>query len=152
MLFKMSKLINGMYGVHILSDLIYDFISVVLGVYRVIGITMDSMRLDPTMSFFEHILNNMWWFLDALVKVIAISVSCHKASAQVAECHQEIQQLLITDALRQDTRRQLKLLMQQVSSTSALFTACDVFTVDLSLLFTFVSSAATYVIVMVQLK
>ena len=94
----------------------------------------------------------MWWFLDALVKVTVISVSCHKAFAQVAECHQEIQQLLITDALRQDTRRQLKLLLQQVSSTRALFTACDVFTIDLSLLFTFVSSAATYVIVLVQLK
>jgi len=39
-----------------------------------------------------------------------------------------------------------------VSSTRALFTACDVFSVDLSLLFTFVSSAATYVIVLVQLK
>jgi hypothetical protein len=110
------------------------------------------MRLNPTMSFFEHFVLNLWWFLVAVVKVTVISVSCHKAYAQVAECHREIQQLLITDALRQDTRRQLKLLLQQVSSTRALFTACDVFTVDLSVLFTFVSSAATYVIVLVQLK
>ena len=49
MLFQLSNLIIGMYGVHILSDLIYHFISVVLGVYIVIGITMGSMRLDPTM-------------------------------------------------------------------------------------------------------
>jgi len=152
MLFQVSKLINGMYGVHIVSDLIHDFINVIVSVYGVIGITTGSMSMNPTMSIFEHFFNYMWWFLVALVKVTVISVSCHRASAQVAECYQEIQQLLITDALRQDTRRQLKLLLQQVSSTRALFTACDVFTVDLSVLFTFVSSAATYVIVLVQLK
>ena len=120
--------------------------------YGVIGITKGSINLIRTMSVFENLFIFMCWFLVALVQVTVISVSCNKACAQVAECHQEIQQLLITEALRPDTRRQLKLLLQQVSSTRALFTACDVFTVDLSLLFTFVSSAATYVIVLVQLK
>jgi hypothetical protein len=152
MLFQLSKLINGMYGIHIISDLTYIFINFVVSIYGIIGVTTGSIGLSPTISFFEHFVTYARWFLVALVKVTVISVSCHKASAQVAECYQEIQQLLITHALRQDTRRQLKLLLQQVSSTRALFTACDVFTVDLSVLFTFVTSAATYVIVLVQLK
>ena len=152
MLFHVSKLINGMYGIHIVTDLIYSFINVVVSVYGIIGATTGSVWLKPTMSFFEHVVYSMSWMAVALVKVIVISVSCHKASAQVAVCYQEVQQLLITDAMRQDTRRQLKLLLQQVSSTRALFTACDVFTIDLSVLFTFVSSAATYIVVLVQLK
>ena len=152
MLFQLSKLINGMYGIHIISDLIYCFINFVISIYAIIGVTTGSMGLPPTMSFFQHIVFYMYCIVTSLVRVTVISVSCNKASAQIAECYQEIQQLLITDALRPDTRTQLKLLLQQVSSTRALFTACDVFTVDLSVLFTFVTSAATYVIVMVQLK
>jgi ABC-type multidrug transport system fused ATPase/permease subunit len=152
MLFHVSKLINGMYGIHIISDLIYNFITVVVSVYGVFLVTTGSMKLKPTMSFFLFIVLYMGWIVIALVKVIVISVSCHKASAEVSACYQEVQQLLITDALRQDTRRQLKLLLQQMSSTTALFTACDVFAIDLSVLFTFVSSAATYVVVLVQLK
>jgi hypothetical protein len=152
MLFQVSKLINGMYGIHITSDLIYSFINVVVSVYGVIGATEGSIRLKPTMSVFEHIVLYMCWILVSLVKVIVISVSCHKASAQVAVCYQEVQKLLITDALRKDTRGQLKLLLQQVSNTTAVFTACDVFAIDLSVLFTFVSSAVTYIVVLVQLK
>jgi hypothetical protein len=110
------------------------------------------MQLNPKMSFFEQLFYHMLWNLVALVKVTVISVSCHKASAQVAAGYQEVQQMLITDAVRQDTRRQLKILLQQLSGTKALFIACDVFTLDLSVLFTFVSSAATYVVVLVQLK
>ena len=152
MLFRMSKLISGMYGIHIISDLMYCFINFVVCIYGMIGVTTGSMGLIPTMSFIQHIVLYMYSIVVSLLRVTVISVSCHKASAQVAEFYQEIQQLLITHALRQDTRRHLKLLLQQVSSTRALFTACDVFTVDLSVLFTFVTSAATYVIVLVQLK
>jgi len=152
MLFHVSKLINGMYGIHIISDLICNFIIVVVSVYGFIVVTTDSTKLKLTVSIFEHVLLLMCWTVIAVVKVILISVSCHKASAQVSACYQEVQQLLITDSLRQDTRRQLKLLLQQVSGTRALFTACDVFSIDLSVLFTFVSSAATYIVVLVQLK
>lgn len=152
MLFQVSKLINEIYGIHIISDLISNFINVVVNVYGVIDITMVSIRLKATMPFVQLIVLCMCWLVVALVKVIVISVSCHKASAQVAVCYQEVQQMLVADTLSQDTRRQLKLLLQQVSGTRALFTACDVFAIDLSVLFTFVSSATTYIVVLVQLK
>jgi hypothetical protein len=113
MLFHVSKLINWMYGVHIVTDLIYNFINVVVSVYGIILVATGSMRLKPTMSFFEHIVLYMCWIVVALVKVIVISVSCHKASAQVAVCCQEVQQLLITDALRQETRRLAATSVQQ---------------------------------------
>jgi hypothetical protein len=152
MLFHVSELINGMYGIHIVSDLVYNFINVVASVYGFIGVMAGSKNLKPTMSIFEHVVVHMCWIVVSLVRVTVISVSCHKASAQVAVCCREVQQLLLTDALRQDTRRQLKLLLQQVSSTRALFTACDVIAIDLSVLFIFVSSAATYIVMLVQMQ
>jgi hypothetical protein len=94
----------------------------------------------------------MCWIVVSLIRVTVISVSCHKASAQVAVCCKEVQQLLLIDTLRQDTRRQLKLLLQQVSSTRALFTVCDVIAIDLSVVFTFVSSAAICIVMLVQLE
>jgi hypothetical protein len=152
MIFHVSKLINGMYGIHIVSDLIYSFINVVISVYGVIGVTTGSIKVKPTLSVLQYIVAYNCWIVVSLVKVIVIAVSCHKASAQVEVCCQEVQQMLITGALRQDTRRQLKLLLQQVSNTRIVFTACDFFTINMSVIFTFVTSAATYVVVLAQLK
>ena len=152
MLFHVSKIINGIYGMNIILDLIYNFINAVISVYGVIGLKMGSVNMEPTLSFSQSVVSFTCWFIVALVNVIVISVSCHKASAQVAVCYQEVQQLLTADALRQDSRRQLKLLLQQVSSNRVVFTACDVVGIDLSVLFTFVSTVATYTVVLVQLK
>jgi hypothetical protein len=152
MLFRVSKIINGIYGMNIVLDLIYNFINVVLSVDGVIGLKTGSLKMKPSLSYFQIFVAFICWFVVALVKVIVVCVSCNKASAQVAVCYEEVQQLLIVDALRPDTRRQLKLLLQQVSGTRAVFTACDVVGIDLSVLFTFVSTVATYTVVLVQLK
>jgi hypothetical protein len=152
MLFHVSGIISGIYGIHIISDLIYNFINVVASVDGFIGVMTGSKNLKPIVSIFHHIVVGMCWVVVSVARVTVISVSCHKASAQVAACCQAVQQLLLTDTLRQDTRRQLKLLLQQVSSTRALFTACDVIAIDLSVLFAFVSSTATYVVMLVQMQ
>jgi uncharacterized membrane protein len=152
MIYRVSKLVNGMYGIHIVLDLIYNFINVVVSVYGIIGATTGSIKLNPKLPVFQYIVLHICWIVVCLVKVVVMSVSCHKASAQVEVCCQEVQKLLISDALRQDTRRQLKLLLQQVSNNRVVFTACEFFTINMSFLFTFVSSATTYIVVLVQVK
>ncbi|GFG31885.1 hypothetical protein Cfor_10240 [Coptotermes formosanus] len=152
MIYRVSKLVNGMYGIHIVLDLIYNFINVVVSVYGIIGATTGSIKINPKLPVFQYIVVYICWIVVCLAKVVAMSVSCHKASAQVEVCCQEVQKLLISDALRQDTRRQLKLLLQQVSNNRVVFTACEFFTINMSFLFTFVSSATTYIVVLVQVK
>ena len=65
----------------------------------------------------------------SLLTVILISVSCHRASVQVEVRRQEAQTVLVANPLRQDTRQQQKLLLQQVSACRVVFTACDFFTI-----------------------
>jgi hypothetical protein len=152
MIFHASVLINGIYGIHILLELTYNFINVVVSFYGIVGIITDSLKLNSTLTSLHYIFVYICWILVSLVNVFAISVSCHKASAEVESCSQEIQKLLIMEPLRQDTRRQLKHLSLQMSDTRIVFTAFDLFTINFSIVFTFVSSATAYVIVLVQLK
>jgi hypothetical protein len=152
LMFHASRLINEMYGMHILLELTYNFINVVVSVYGIFGIMMGSLKLNPTLSALHYVVVYVCWILVSLLNVFMISASCHKASAEVERCSQEIQNLLIVDPLRQDLRHQLKYFAQQVSNTGIVFTAFDVFTINLSIIFTFLSSATTYIIVLVQLK
>lgn len=152
MIFHASVLINEMYGIHILLELTYNFINVVVGFYGIIGIVMDSLKLNATLTSLHYIVAYVCWIIVSLVNVYAISICCHKASAEVESCSQEIQKLLTMEPLRQDIRRQLKLLSHQMSDIRIVFTAFDLFTINLSIIFMFISSATAYVIVLVQLK
>lgn len=152
MIFHASSLINDIYGIHILFKLTYDFINVVLSFYGIIGIISGSLKFNSALPLLYYVVVYICWILVSLVNVFAISVSCHKATAEVESCSRVIQKLLIREPLRQDTRRQLKLLSHQMSNVRIVFTAFDLFTINMSILFTFISSATTYVIVLVQLK
>jgi hypothetical protein len=149
---QVSGLINGMYGIPVLVELTYNFLNIVLSIYGIVGVMTGSLELNPTLSSSYYIAIYVCWILVSVGSVLVISVFCHRSSVQVEKCYQQIQKLLLLDPLRQDTRRQLKLLSQQVSNAKIVFTACDVFAINLSILYNFVSSATTYVIVLVQLK
>jgi hypothetical protein len=149
---QVSGLINGIYGLPVLAELTYNFLNVVLSIYGFIGVMTGSLELNASVSSSCYIAIYVCWTLVSVASVLVISVSCHRSSVEVERCYQQIQKLLIMDPLRQDTRRQLKLLSQQVSNAKIVFTACDVFAINLSILYNFVSSATTYVIVLVQLK
>ncbi|PNF33540.1 hypothetical protein B7P43_G17405 [Cryptotermes secundus] len=149
---EVAALINGMYGIHVLVELTYNFLNVVLSIYGVIGVLAGSLKLNPTVSSSCYIAIYVCWILVSVVSVLVISVSCHRSSAEAEKCHQKTQKLLLLEPLRQETRCQLKLLSQQLSNAKIVFTACGVFAINLSILYNFVSSAATYVIVLVQFK
>jgi hypothetical protein len=151
-IFQVSGIINGMYGIPVLIELIYNFLNAVLSIYGVIGVMTGTLELNPTMSLSCYVAVYICWILVSVASVLVISVACHRSSVEVETCYQQIQKLLLSDPLRQDVRRQLKLLSHQVSNTKIVFTACDIFAINLSILYNFVSSATTYVIVLVQLK
>jgi hypothetical protein len=148
---RASGLINEIYGVHILLELNRNFINVVR-FCGITGIVTGCLRLCSTLTSVRCNTVMVVGFLFHRLKNFFISVSCQRFPEAVESCSQEIKKSLSKEPLRQNTGFQLQLSSRQTSNTTIVFTAFDLFTTNLSVVFTFVSSETAYVIMLMCLK
>jgi hypothetical protein len=74
------------------------------------------------------------------------------AAYKTKDIEHKFQALLLIDNISSDVEKQLQFFCQQMSKDRIAFTAAGLFDVNLSFLYTFLTSIMTYMVVLIQFK
>jgi len=144
-LYKCAKIINFMYG---LPVLIYVFRSAI-GLTPMLYTFGTSSNGHPEIYI---LVSRIIWTIVLLGTIISLTVICDVAASKTKDIAHKLQALLLKDTVTSEVVEQLKLFCQQISKDRIVFTAAGLFDVDLSFLFTFLTSITTYIVVLIQFK
>ena len=140
-----TKIINFMYGLPIL-----------IHIFRIAaglnGVLYNFGRLFSEHTGINFTLSCIIWTIVLLGTIISLTVICDIAASKTKDIAHKLQALLLKDTVTSEVVEQLKLFCQQMANDRIVFTAAGLFDVDLSFLFTFLTSITTYIVVLIQLK
>ncbi|KAE9523427.1 hypothetical protein AGLY_015979 [Aphis glycines] len=134
------KNLNNMFGIHL-------------------GLSLCSLCLYTLFDLYYH-LQAIWkhskykilvygWILQYFVRFLLITVLAHLTTKQALKS-----KILITDInnryLDNNTKEELQLFFNQISSCSIEFTACDFFTLNTHLITSAIAAGTTYLVILLQ--
>jgi hypothetical protein len=149
---EMCSLINSIHG----------FTLVVNWLVATVGLSVDLYYV--TVSFvFPSISNKLsssaatnvaliLWSLFTLVRMFVIAVSCQRVSDEYRACMSIVQRLLLEYSTEEDVLTQLVSFTDQLVSNKIEFTACGIFTMDLSVLCTVAGLVIQYFVLLCQMR
>ena len=134
--------------------LMYCFITTLSQIYFTFLDNFTNFdKLEKEMPCVEYyIVNHVIWVIISVGKTVAISGSCHMVREESKVLVNNLQKLQLRHPIRSDVLLHLQQFSTQVSQNAINFTACGFFSVNLSLLYTFVASSVTYVIILIQFR
>jgi hypothetical protein len=148
-LYDISCLINSMYGISLLISSLSHTLHFVSGVYYAIHFLLIPYSNNGGLISKQRVVLFVISSLLTLIRIISITLSCHKACEECQRCMDIVQELLLRSD-RKDTVSQLKLFSSQLENNRIEFTACGFFAVNLSLLTAITGVTVTYVILLIQ--
>ncbi|PNF33539.1 hypothetical protein B7P43_G17406 [Cryptotermes secundus] len=154
LIYEATLLANSVYGISIIFALVYCFVSTVSNTYYTI---LDSFRnfdkLENKLSNIQYYVStHILWVIISVGKTVAVSGSCHMVEEETKALANNLQKLQLHHLIRPDVLLQLQQFSTQVAENSIHFTAFGFFSVNLSLLYAFIASSATYVIILIQFR
>ena len=156
-LYDITESINGIYGYHITFELTYDFVSFVSFLYYALEVISDvkktgdrNLRGEEKIMF-EFACSLCWVTLD-LVRILSITASCSAAGEEARRTGTVVHRLLLRQSLLRDTSTELQLFSVQLLNNKVEFSAGGFFPVNLSLAYSMVGAATTYIIILIQFK
>jgi len=154
-LYDITESINEIYGYQITFELAYDFISFVLHLYYALELisnvkkTGDSNLREKETIMFE-IAYSLCWITQTLVRILSITASCSAAGEEARRTGTVVHKLLLRQSLPRDISTELQLFSIQLLSNKVEFSAAGFFPVNLSLAYSMVGAATTYIIILFQ--
>jgi hypothetical protein len=153
-IYEATLLANSVYGISIILTLMYCFVSTVSHTYFTF---LDSFtnfdQLEKKMSNVDYYIStHILWVIISVGKTVAISGSCHMVKEESKILANNLQKLQLWRPIGPDVLQQLQQFSAQVSENSINFTASGFFSVNLSLLYAFIASSVTYVIILIQFR
>jgi hypothetical protein len=139
-LYDITCLINDTYGIPILANMCWLLIGILYTLY-------------------ESLIKFEVWGIEDIAYVIMFSVLffkvtyfCHTATNEAWSSRILVQKLLVVGNCRKECVKVLKMLSVQLQVMKIGYSACGVFSLNLSLFASFVSVIASYIVIMVQIK
>ena len=156
-LYDITETINGTYGYQIALELACDFISIVSSLYYALEVASNVKKSgDGTLRGEERIILeascSLCWVTQHLVRILSITASCFAAGEEARRTGTVVHKLLLRQSLLRDTSTELQLFSTQLLSNKVEFSAGGFFPVNLSLAYSMVGAAATYIIILFQFK
>jgi hypothetical protein len=151
MLYKLTKVINSDFGIHILLEMLQTFISLIMSMY----IAMTG-RTDPHLTNCRGDANCVRVVIHyciaavCITKFVAVTAFCHAANGEMARTPELVQSLLLRRPLGTDTLAEFQLFSQQISNIDTKFTAFGFFTLNFKLLGSVAVAATTYIVILIQ--
>lgn len=145
-----------------LINSIHGFTLVVNWLVAIVGLSVDLYYV--TVSFeFPSVSNKVsssaatnvtliLWSLFALVRMFVIAVSCQWVSDEYRTVMSNVQQLLLEYSTEEDVLTQLVSFTDQLVNNKIEFTACGIFTMNLSVLCTVAGLVIQYFILLCQMR
>ena len=156
-LYDITESINGIYGYRINLELAYDFVTFVSCLYYALEVilnvkkTGDSNPRDEETIMLE-VDSSLCWVMQTLFRILSITASCSAAGEEARRTGTVVHKLLLRQSLLRDTSTDLQLFSVQLLSNKVEFSAGGFFPVNLSLAYSMVGVATTYIIILIQFK
>jgi gustatory receptor len=154
-LYDISESINGIYGYQIVLELAYDFFAFVYNLYTTLDILLNVKKTGEGNQLEEDSISLVVatsWITLIVVRILSITASCFAASEEARRTGTVVHKLLLPQTLQQDTSTELQLFSVQLLSNKVEFSAGGFFPVNLSLAYSMVGAATTYIIILFQFK
>jgi gustatory receptor len=156
-LYDMSEVINKIYGHQILFEIAYNFVSLVSYLYYALELLTNAKKAGDRnardeSSIVLEVGSSLCWVAQNMVRALAITASCFGASDEARRSGIVVHKLLLRPRLRADAVAELQLFSSQLMANRVEFTAAGFFTVNLSLVYSMVGAATTYIIILIQLN
>lgn len=153
-IYEATLLANSVYGISIIFTLMYCFVSTVSNTYFTV---LDSFtnfdQLEKKMSNVQYYVStHVLWVIISVGKTVAISGSCHMVQEESKVLANNLQKLQLYHQIGPEILLQLQQFSTQVAENSIHFTAFGFFSVNLSLLYAFIATSVTYVIILIQFR
>jgi hypothetical protein len=153
-IYEATLVANSVYGISIILTLMYCFVATVSNTYYTF---LDSFtnfdQLEKKMSNVQYYIStHILWVILSVGKTVAISGCCHVVRMESRVLADNLQKLQLYRQIRPDVLLQLQQFATQVTENSIHFTAFGFFSINLSLLYAFIASSATYVIILIQFR
>jgi hypothetical protein len=153
---------NALCEICCMINSIHGFTLVVNWLVATVGLSVDLYYV--TVSFaFPSISNNVsssvavnialiLWSLFTLVRMFVIALSCQRVSDEYRTCMSNVQRLLLENSNEEDVLTQLVFFTDQLVNNKIEFTACGIFTMNLSVLCTVTGLVIQYFILLCQMR
>ncbi|KDR17637.1 hypothetical protein L798_08344 [Zootermopsis nevadensis] len=153
-IYDATQLINSVYGFILLLLFIRAAAGLVTNIYHLASITISGYVFVEYKNWGTagHISSLVTWIVIFLSTITMMTVTCQMTILKSKKIGDIIQKLILQQPLRSDMLQQLKLFSDQVAKSEIKFSAFWFFNVDMSLLYTMLTSVTTYIIVLMQAK
>jgi gustatory receptor len=149
-LYDITESINGIYGYQITLELAYDFVTFVSCLYYSTELT-SNVNKTGELSLLRA-ASSLCWVTQTVVRILSITASCFAAGEEARRTGTVVHKILLRQTLPRDTSTELQLFSLQLLSNKVEFSAGGFFPVNLSLAYSMVGAATTYIIILFQFK
>jgi gustatory receptor len=149
-LYNVTESINGIYGYQITLELAYDFVSFVYNFYYALEALLNVKKTGERNLL--EVASNLCWVTQTVVRILSITASYFAAGEEARRTGTVVHKLLLRQTLLRDTSTELQLFSKQLLSNNVEFSAGGFFPVNLSLAYSMVGAAITYIIILFQFK
>jgi len=149
-LYDITESINGIYGYQITLELACDFVSFVYNLYHALEALLNVKKTEE--RNLEEVASSLYWVTQTVVRILFITASCFAAGEEARRTGTVVHKLLLRQSLLRDTSTELQLFSIQLLSNKVAFSAGGFFPVNLSLAYSMVGAATTYIIILFQFK
>ncbi|EFA07632.1 putative gustatory receptor 28b [Tribolium castaneum] len=136
--------LNDSFSIQILSCLTSQFLT---EVFTIFYLYYESLILKNKIAALVWLMWSIWTTLE----IFYVTVNCHLTTKEAKNTGIAIHKVLMNES-DPDAKRKLMVFSQQVNHRSLQFTACGLFYIDATLIFTIVGAAATYLLIMLQFQ
>jgi hypothetical protein len=145
--------VNSDYGLQILCEIAYAFVSFVVFSFMAMDTKNDTNLADSDEGFSRvPVIRDFCLSFVCLVKILTIAASCHAVKSEMSLTSRIVQKLLSPRQISADAHAELQLFSQQLCNDDPRFTAFGFFELNLNLCCSIAGTATTYIVVLLQLK
>ena len=149
-LYDVTESINGIYGYQITLELAYDFVTFVSCLYYSTEL-ISNIKYTGDRNLLRAV-SSLGWVTQIVVRILSITASCFVAVEEARRTGIVVEKLLLRQSLLRDTSTQLQLFSLQLLHNKVEFSAGGFFPVNLTLAYSMVGAATTYIIILFQFK
>jgi hypothetical protein len=147
-----TGILNFMFGFPLLLDIVRTVTALISDLYLILRLFIEPVEEVTALSFSDFLISLSTWLVIFLATITAVTVICGRTASTAKDIAHEVQTFLLDSPVKSDEAEQLRLFSQQISTDAIVLTAAGFFSIDLSMLCTVLTSAITYVIILIQFK
>jgi len=149
-LYDITETITGIYGYHLTLELAYDFVTFVSCLYYTLE-ALSNVNKNGGLNILWTV-PTLCWVRQTVVRILSITASSFMVGEEVRRTGTVVHKLLLRQTLLPDTSTELQLFSTQLLSNKVEFSAGGFFPVNLSVAYSIVGAATTYIIILFQFK